>query len=561
MAKPWPYLWGVMSRIISAGRILFLLLLFGVQAVPALASTIIYPLTNFIPGQVATNAIRITPVGPVQSDGSYFYTGIAKPWLTGTTNGLYTNQLNGGNYEAFIQMPNGVFGVSNRILFQVPFNDTNTWTLPQLQISGGNFFVTRIVNVTNAGGGTNVANIVSGPGVVGTTNGLAITIQTNGALSGNGVSVTNLNILSLRFVGTFGGANLGTWAFVYDTNRDALVLTNMSADPFPHFEISGPNLNVTATNAPSSFNGGISTDTIGNGLTTDVHIYGSIFEDGIVYGDTPVELNHDRRGLEGQPFLIIHDGDTLAEQVWTNDATHASASVTTNCVFVGNGSGLTLLPAANLAGTVPDARLSANVALYNNPGTFSGTQTFNNTTNTGSLDVAGQITAWNSLSLKSANGLAVWSLDTTGGSVGDLITTFLDAFGSPYVAMRFEKATGNIDLIPDAAHGGVVNISGTISAKQYLGVKQTLSGTSIDWSTGTDFLKVISGNTTFTFANAADTEQIQVVVSNTASYTVTWPAGVSWQNQATPTQTANRKDIYTFKQEFGVIHGTVITNF
>ena len=40
--------------------------------------------------------------------------------------------------------------------------------------------------------------------------------------------------------------------------------------------------------------------------------------------------------------------------------------------FTGNGSGLISLPAANLTGSVPDTRLSANVALLNNSNTYSG---------------------------------------------------------------------------------------------------------------------------------------------------------------------------------------------
>lgn len=46
--------------------------------------------------------------------------------------------------------------------------------------------------------------------------------------------------------------------------------------------------------------------------------------------------------------------------------------------FTGNGSGLTSLSATNIsAGTLPDARLSSNVALRNGGNTFNGAQTFN----------------------------------------------------------------------------------------------------------------------------------------------------------------------------------------
>lgn len=44
--------------------------------------------------------------------------------------------------------------------------------------------------------------------------------------------------------------------------------------------------------------------------------------------------------------------------------------------FAGSGAGLTNLAAASLTGTVPDARLSANVPLLNGNNTFSGSNTF-----------------------------------------------------------------------------------------------------------------------------------------------------------------------------------------
>jgi len=65
--------------------------------------------------------------------------------------------------------------------------------------------------------------------------------------------------------------------------------------------------------------------------------------------------------------------------------TFSAANVLTNAgnqfagSFSGNGSGLTGLNAAQLTGTVPDARLSANVALLNANQTFRGAMTFNPT--------------------------------------------------------------------------------------------------------------------------------------------------------------------------------------
>ena len=62
----------------------------------------------------------------------------------------------------------------------------------------------------------------------------------------------------------------------------------------------------------------------------------------------------------------------LPAAVLTNNGTAASL----NGAFSGNGGGLTNLNAANLAGTVADARLSANVALLNGNQIFTGLSTF-----------------------------------------------------------------------------------------------------------------------------------------------------------------------------------------
>jgi hypothetical protein len=65
-----------------------------------------------------------------------------------------------------------------------------------------------------------------------------------------------------------------------------------------------------------------------------------------------------------------------ASQVFTGANTFGNSSNRFTGGFTGNGGGLTNLPAGQLAGTVPDARLSANVALLNRAQTFSGLATF-----------------------------------------------------------------------------------------------------------------------------------------------------------------------------------------
>jgi hypothetical protein len=68
-----------------------------------------------------------------------------------------------------------------------------------------------------------------------------------------------------------------------------------------------------------------------------------------------------------------------ANQTFSGPNTFGNA----NSSFTGSGAGLTSLNASNLtAGTVADARLSANVALKNGSQTFSGTNAFTNPSNT-----------------------------------------------------------------------------------------------------------------------------------------------------------------------------------
>jgi len=73
--------------------------------------------------------------------------------------------------------------------------------------------------------------------------------------------------------------------------------------------------------------------------------------------------------------------------------------------------------------------------------------------------------------------------------------------------------------------------------------------------------RTLTGNTTFTFSNAANDKTWIVIVKNVGTaYTVTWPT-VEWGSNGAPTQRANTGttggDVYTFIQVNGVIHGAV----
>lgn len=90
----------------------------------------------------------------------------------------------------------------------------------------------------------------------------------------------------------------------------------------------------------------------------------------------------------------------------------------------------------------------------------------------------------------------------------------------------------------------------------------SITGTNIDWSTAGSFYKnPLTSNTTFTFSNAVDGRSIMVAITNTGSFTATWPA-LSWPSGASPTQTTGaHTDVYTFLKINSTIYGNTVQNF
>lgn len=89
-----------------------------------------------------------------------------------------------------------------------------------------------------------------------------------------------------------------------------------------------------------------------------------------------------------------------------------------------------------------------------------------------------------------------------------------------------------------------------------------IPSTVIDWTRARLFNQTLSANTTFTFANAVDGMEIEVVLTNTGSnYTVTWPSGIKWSGGSAPTMTVGAKsDVYRFRQIGSTIYGTAVQN-
>jgi hypothetical protein len=80
----------------------------------------------------------------------------------------------------------------------------------------------------------------------------------------------------------------------------------------------------------------------------------------------------------------------------------------------------------------------------------------------------------------------------------------------------------------------------------------TLSGTtpSVDVSTNDTYTLTTSGNTTFTFTNAASSgtvDSVTLIITAGGTHTLTWPASVDWAGGTAPDAPASgEKDVYTF---------------
>lgn len=88
-----------------------------------------------------------------------------------------------------------------------------------------------------------------------------------------------------------------------------------------------------------------------------------------------------------------------------------------------------------------------------------------------------------------------------------------------------------------------------------------VSGTVVDWALNGPFTVTLTANTTLTFANGYDGQDISVAVTNTGSYTLAW-SSLKWVAGSAPTQTTGaHTDVYTFKKVGSTIYGSVTQNY
>lgn len=123
-------------------------------------------------------------------------------------------------------------------------------------------------------------------------------------------------------------------------------------------------------------------------------------------------------------------------------------------------------------------------------------------------------------------------------------------------------ANGGTGVTSSTGTGAVVlGTTPTLTAPVY--TQASISALNIDWDSASVHYKTLAANSTITFSNDSDGQQVVVALTNTASnYTVTWPAGVKWSGGSAPTQTTGAKtDVYTFVKINGTVYGSAVQNF
>lgn len=194
-------------------------------------------------------------------------------------------------------------------------------------------------------------------------------------------------------------------------------------------------------------------------------------------------------------------------------------NLTVNGTFTGNGAGLANLAAANLTGTVPDARLSANVALLDRNQTFSAANTF-----------AGAVTATNPANVFAGsftgaftgNGIFPWQV--IGGTTQNAApnTGYLSTNADLTAVMLPETASiGDVVAVSGVGEGGWLAAAGT---------GQTIVGA--DGPAGVTWTPLWSGDTLSRLASSADGRRLIGARWAGVLYTSV-DGGVSWTARET----------------------------
>lgn len=202
-------------------------------------------------------------------------------------------------------------------------------------------------------------------------------------------------------------------------------------------------------------------------------------------------------GGSGTSGLVARwtSSSAIGTGVMQDDGTHAAIGTTPTSdmltvlgninatTFTGSGSGLTSIPAGNLTGSVADARLSANVALYN-----AATPIFTNTLTAGAFSTAGVGAFTNGVNAGATRTLRFTGDNAASGFLlagGIISTSTVDSIniladgssGTPWNGVRllyfngsqfrplisgFNVPTGTTPILDLLPIGGTTSIGGTL---------------------------------------------------------------------------------------------------
>jgi hypothetical protein len=163
------------------------------------------------------------------------------------------------------------------------------------------------------------------------------------------------------------------------------------------------------------------------------------------------------------------------------------------------------------------------------------------------------------------NSDASFTASTTNGTLGNSSfkwgTGYINNINAQVVLIGATNVVGELASKGDAflANNQTFTGNNTFSGA-ILQPIDTISATTIDWSTGNTFYKSISGDTTFTFSNATAGQWITVKITAAAANVVTWPT-TTWQGASTPTQTSSKTDFYTFFYDGTTYYGSASQNY
>lgn len=147
-------------------------------------------------------------------------------------------------------------------------------------------------------------------------------------------------------------------------------------------------------------------------------------------------------------------------------------------------------------------------------------------------------------------------------NVQNIDQTNADNLTSGTVAVaRLPLATSSTTGIVQPDNSTITISSGIISTATPAPVSITANTgtTNINWASGGYFIISLEASTTITFSNPIPGGGIVIEINNTGSFTVTFPTAY-WVSGVQPTQTANKRDIWTILYNGATYNGSVLQN-